>query len=87
MASYISRIKSKSGSVDAEIMAPDKDVYIDWLDSHLQYALSRMVKFFQFGISDDGHVYCDMPRTWKFLKISWDEDPNSPTFGHIIMEY
>lgn len=60
---------------------------INWIDANLQCLVARVVKFFSFGIDDTGHVYVDIPYTWKFLDISWDMNYGSENFGHIMMEW
>lgn len=63
------------------------DSIINWIDANLQCLVSRVVKFFAFGIDDTGHVYVDIPYTWRFLDISWDMNYGTENFGHIIMEW
>ena len=60
---------------------------ISWIDTNLQCLVARVVKFFSFGIDDTGHVYVDIPYTWRFLDISWDMNYGTENFGHIIMEW
>lgn len=58
-----------------------------WLDQNLQCVVNRTVKFFSFGVDDNGHVYVDMPNTWRWLKISWDMNYGTDTFGHIELNW
>ena len=58
-----------------------------WIDRNLQCVVNRTVKFFSFGIDDAGHVYADMPYTWRWLTISWDMDYETDGFGHIELKW
>lgn len=58
-----------------------------WLDQNLQCAVNRTVKFFSFGIDEDGHVYVDMPCTWRWLEFSWNMLYGSDTFGRIELNW
>ena len=58
-----------------------------WLDHNLQCVVNRTVKFFSFGIDENGHVYCDMPYTWRWLEITWDMAYGTENFGHIELNW
>lgn len=65
------------------------DLYLDsiknYIDQNLQNFVADIVKFVEFGISDDGHFVAYMPDNWDFLEFStvpWDD----PLEGHLVIE-
>lgn len=66
------------------------DLYLDaikeYIDRNLQLFVSNIVKYVNFGISDDGYFVAYIPETWEFIEFStmpWDE----PLAGHLVLEW
>jgi hypothetical protein len=66
-------------------------LYLDslknWVDNNLQELVLRVVKFVNFGLSDEGYFVANVPTSWDFITFDTDMDINSKTFGHLIMEW
>lgn len=59
---------------------------MQWIDDNLQQLVGRTVTFFQFGLTDDGRIYVDVPKTWQFLTFDWVMEPGED-FGKIALAY
>lgn len=67
------------------------DLYLDsiksYIDENLQNFVADLVSYVTFGISNDGHFVAYIPRTWQFLKFNTIDDPSSPLYGHLTLQY
>lgn len=67
------------------------DLYLDsikaYIDQNLQSFVAGLVSYVTFGISNDGHFVAYIPPTWQFLKFNTIEDPASPLYGHLTLQY
>ena len=65
--------------------------YIDglsrWIDANLQSLVARIVKFVQFGLTQNGFFYADIPDNWNFLKFGTIYEIDDPNYLHLYIEY
>lgn len=63
------------------------DSIISYINNNLQDLVGNIVKFVNFGLSQDGHFVALIPSTWQF--IHWDTimDYNSPLYGHLVLRW
>lgn len=63
------------------------DALKDWIDNNLIELISRSVKFVQFGLTNDGYFYADIPENWDFLTFGTIYDANDTNYLHLYIEY
>lgn len=59
----------------------------NYIDSHLEEIVGRIVKFVSFGISADGYFTALIPNTWNFIKFDTIIDTESEFYGHLILNW
>lgn len=60
----------------------------DWINANLQELVRDTVKFVQFGLTDSGYFYADIPQNWDNLQFSTGYDPsNTAEYMHLILTY
>lgn len=66
-------------------------MYVDqlgkWIDQNIQQIVGRTMRFINFGLSQDGYFVAYIPETWNFITFDTDVNPNSPTYGHLIVRW
>lgn len=66
-------------------------VYIEalakWIDENLQELVKKIVKYIFFGLTNDGYFCAYIPNSWDFLKFDTILEPNSPLYGHLILNW
>lgn len=83
-------------SLNTRFEALENGAYIDnyvvalrnWINANLQELVGDVVKFVQFGLTDSGYFYADVPQNWDNLQFSTGYDPsNSAEYMHLILTY
>ena len=65
-----------------------KERICEWLNQNLTCLIGNIVKFVQFGMTDDGYLMAIIPTQWEFLKFSPpSEDYDAPDYGALCIEY
>ena len=60
----------------------------EWINNNLIELVSRIAKFVQFGLTDDGYFYADIPDNWDFLQFETGYDVNNAAeYLHLIINY
>lgn len=60
----------------------------DWINMNMQDLIADSVKFVQFGLTDSGYFYADIPDNWNNLTFETGYDPsNSAEYMHLIINY
>jgi hypothetical protein len=59
----------------------------NWIDENLKTLVSRIVKYVAFELDDSGRLVANIPSTWNFLKFETDINPDSATYGHLILQW
>lgn len=66
-------------------------MYVDqlgkWIDQNIQQIVGRTMRFINFGLSQDGYFVAYIPETWNFISFDTDVNPESPTYGHLIVRW
>ncbi len=66
-------------------------LYIDslslWIDRNLKEMVSKIAKFVQFGISNDGYFVAYVPDNWNFIQFDTIVDTSSTLYGHLILNW
>ena len=66
-------------------------LYIDslslWIDRNLKEMVSKIDKFVQFGISNDGYFVAYVPDNWNFIQFDTIVDTSSTLYGHLILNW
>lgn len=64
------------------------DALSQWIDANLQEIIAKSVFFVQFGITDDGYFYADIPDNWSMLRFETGYDESKPDeYLHLILNY
>lgn len=58
-----------------------------WVDNNLESLVASVVKFVQFGVTDEGRFCAYIPSTWNFLHFYTVEDSSSELYGHLILSW
>lgn len=59
----------------------------NYIDTHLEAIVGRVVKFVSFGLSDDGYFMALIPSTWQFITFDTIMDPKSELWGHLTLTW
>lgn len=60
----------------------------DWINANLEDLIGDSVKFVQFGLTDSGYFYADIPTNWSNLQFSTGYDLAVPDeYMHLIINY
>ena len=59
----------------------------NYIDSNLEAIVGRVVKFVQFGLSQDGHFTALIPSTWDFITFDTIMDTESELYGHLVLNW
>ena len=83
-------------SLNTRFAALENGAYIEnyipalatWINNNLQQLVARIAKFVQFGLTDDGRFYADIPENWDFLQFETGYDvENMAEYLHLIINY
>ena len=59
-----------------------------WIDNNLIELVSRIAVFAQFGLTNNGYFYVDIPESWDMITFSTGYDVNDPeTYLHLMLNY
>lgn len=58
-----------------------------WVDENLQNLVGKIAKFVQFGITNDGYFYADIPDNWDFLTFDTVVDSTNENYGCLVIKY
>ena len=64
-----------------------KDSLFTMLDESIKEIWARGAQFVQFGLTQNGFFYVDIPENWDFLQFSTIFDMNDPNYLHLVIEY
>lgn len=64
-----------------------KDALFTLLDENIKELWARGAQFVQFGLTQSGFFYVDIPENWDFLQFSTIYDMNDPNYLHLVLEY
>ena len=64
-----------------------REPLIQMLDESIKEIWGRGAQFVQFGITQNGYFYADIPENWNFLQFSTIFDMNDPNYLHLVLEY
>lgn len=95
LESYQAVIDAQAKELEKTIQDIQSGVYLDlylppvkeWVDENVQNFVADIVKYVQFGLSDDGHFVAYIPQTWDFLNFTTITDTASDLYGHLVMYY
>ena len=58
-----------------------------YINANLQDFVSRIVKFINFGLDDNGYFIAVIPSTWDFINFDTNLDYESKDYGKLILKY
>ena len=64
-----------------------QDALINWANTYLPGLVASIVKYFFFGLSDDGHFIAMIPDSWQFIRFDTIVDPTSELYGHLVLNW
>lgn len=64
-----------------------KNALTAMLDESLTELWAQGAQFVQFGLTQNGFFYVDIPENWNFLQFSTIYDMNDPNYLHLILDY
>lgn len=65
-----------------------RDTLFTMLDESIKEIWARGVQFVQFGITDSGYFYADIPDNWSMLHFETGYDESKPDeYLHLILNY
>lgn len=74
--------------IDGDYVDGWKDALFTMLDESIKELWSRAVQFVQFGITDDGYFFADIPDNWSMLHFETGYDESKPDeYLHLILNY
>ena len=93
--SYKAVIEAQAKELETTIQQIQNGDYLDlylppvkqWVDENVQNFVAEIVKYVQFGLSDDGHFVAYIPDSWDFLNFTTITDTSSDLYGHLVMYY
>ena len=59
----------------------------NYIDNNLEAIVGRVVKFVQFGLSQDGYFTALIPSTWDFITFDTIMDTESELYGHLVLNW
>ena len=60
---------------------------IDYLDENLAAYIGRMMKFVEFGLTDDGHFCAWVTPYWDFLTFDTGAVYGTPEYGRLMINF
>ncbi len=67
-----------------EPLVPD---IIDAVDDALPELISRVMRFFIFGLTKDGYFTCMYPDSFDDIQFDTIADPDSDLYGHLVLQF
>jgi hypothetical protein len=58
-----------------------------WIDENLQAMVQRIVKYINFGLTNDGYFCAHIPTTWDFITFDTIADTSDSLYGHLLLEW
>lgn len=73
--------------IDGDYVSGWKDALFTMLDESIKELWAKGAQFVQFGLTQNGFFYVDIPENWDFLKFSTIFDMDDPNYLHLVLEY
>lgn len=88
-------LKDRINDINAEIEAIKRGDYleplvpdiIDAVDDALPELISRVMRFFIFGLTKDGYFTCMYPDSFDDIQFDTIADPDSDLYGHLVLQF
>lgn len=88
-------LQEQIDALDAEIDAIKNGSLIDQytpaileaIDNALPELVGRLMKFFTFGLTQDGYFTAMYPDNFNDIQFDTIADPDSDLYGHLVMQY
>lgn len=88
-------LEARIDVIDAEIEAIKNGEYleplipdiIESIDDALPELISRVMRFFVFGLTRDGYFSCMYPDNFDNISFDTIADPDSDLYGHLVLMF